>query len=117
MNVNTVGMDIVGRSLTTTCTAQFFPGLPLEAVRMRVISVNLNSELVNFPPRLLYGDIEQVNETHFQRQVTTDPLEVTYTGRYTCSVGLRSDYIFTVPETNVSFDLIVRGKKLYTHTH
>ena len=104
------GMPIAGTMVSTTCIAEFYPGVPLQAVQMEWISVNLNSELINFPPRLLYGNTTQINATHFQRTVTINPLQVSDTGNYTCRVGVDGEYVYTRLDTNITAELSVLGE-------
>jgi len=113
LSIKTEGMPIADTMFTATCIAEFYPGVPLQAVQMEWISVNLNSELINFPPRLLYGDTSQINATHFQRTITVDPLQVIDTGNYICRVGVDGEYVYTRVDTNLTVELIVNGKLMW----
>ena len=98
--------------LTATCIAEFYPGVPLQAVQMEWISVNLNSELMN-NSQIMYGNTEQINATHFQRTITVNSLQVTDTGNYTCRVGVDGEYVYTRVDTNLTVELIVTGKLMW----
>ena len=105
-------MPIADTMLTATCIAEFYPGVPLQAVQMEWISVNQNSEIMN-DSRIMYGNTEQINATHFQRTVTINPLQVSDTGNYTCRVGVDGEYVYTGVDTNLTIDLIVNGKLMW----
>ena len=103
------GTPIAGTMVSTTCIAEFYPGVPLQAVQMEWISVNQNSEIMN-DSRIMYGNTEQINATHFQRTVTINPLQVSDTGNYTCRVGVDGEYVYTRLDTNITAELSVLGE-------
>ena len=76
------------------CTAQFYPGVPLEAVRIRWFDgdgIEAESDL----PRVEVGSVEQQNETHFSRQVSLRPTILEDTDNYTCVAFADGDLLFS----------------------
>ena len=77
---------------------------------MEWIYVDQNSELMSDPPRVVYGNTEQINETHFQRNVTLNPILELDTGNYTCRVRVDGEYVYTRFDTNITAELSVLGE-------
>ena len=76
------------------CIAQFYPGVPLEDVRIRWYDGDGN-EVTSDPPRVEVGAVDQVNVTDFVRQISLRPTILEDSDNYTCVAYADGDLLFS----------------------
>ena len=90
------------------CTAQFSPGIPLEAVRIQWYNGDGN-EIISNLPRVQVGSVEQLNATHFIRQISLTPVILEDSDNYTCIAYAESELLFS-SNSSATTEFIVERK-------
>ena len=89
------------------CTAQFCPGVPLEAVRIQWYNGDGN-EIISNLPRLQVGSVEQLNETHFIRQISLTPVILEDSDNYTCIAYTEGELLFSSNSSAIAEFIVER---------
>ena len=92
--IDTVGDPVNNTDFDAVCIAQFYPGVPLEVVRIRWYDGDGN-EVISDLPRVEVGSVEQMNETHFVRQISLRPTILEDSNNYTCVAYAGGDLLFS----------------------
>ena len=110
VEVETVGEPVSGNDFVISCTATFYPGVPLENVTIELLLYyeELSGDRVEVNP------IVQINETTFVREVRVSPLLVTDSANYTCLAYASGDFLFS-DQTIADLELVVERKSMQLH--
>ena len=105
-----MGDQVSGNMFTALCYATFDYALPLDAVRIEWLDQNF-MEAVAFPPRIVIGEVQTINETTFTRNVYLDPVLVLDSGIYTCRAYAGGEFVMS-DVTEVSVLLNATGENI-----
>ena len=83
-----------GTDFDAVCIAQFYPGVPLEDIRIQWFNGDGN-EVTSDPPRVEVGAVERMNATHFVRQISLRPTILEDSDNYTCVAYADGDLLFS----------------------
>ena len=106
--LNVIGDPVNNTDVITECTAQFSPGVPLEAVRIRWYSGDGN-EIISNLPRVQVGSVEQLNVSHFIRRISLTPVILEDSDNYTCVAYAEGDLLFS-SNSSATAEFIVERK-------
>ena len=97
-----------GTDIDVICIAEFYPGVPLEAVSIRWYDGD-GIEAASDLPRVEVGSVEQWNESHFFRQVSLRPIILEDSDNYTCVANADGDLLFS-GNSSATVEFIVERK-------
>ena len=108
--LNVVGDPVNNTDVIAECTAQFYPGVPLEAVRIQWYNGDGNEVISNLP-RVEVGSVEQLNDTHFIRLISLTPVILEDSDNYTCVAYAEGDLLFS-SNSSATTEFIVERKSI-----